>query len=74
MTRARTPTSRARSSPWPYGSSSGCTADGLIERVFGHAIPVLIHELEYYDEIAQQNRDANPDELADEFSSWIAAM
>jgi hypothetical protein len=35
---------------------------------------VPIHELEYYDEIAQQNRDANPDELADEFSSWIAAM
>lgn len=49
-------------------------AGGLIEGVFGHAIPVLIHELEYYDEIAQQNRDANPDGLADEFSAWIAAM
>jgi hypothetical protein len=30
-------------------------ADGTIARLFGRPIPVLIHELEYYDEIAEQN-------------------
>jgi hypothetical protein len=47
-------------------------ADGTIERVFGRAIPVLVHELEYYDQIAEQNRRANPAGLADDFARWIA--
>jgi hypothetical protein len=49
-------------------------ADGVIERTFGRRVPVLIHELEYYDEIAEQNQRANPDGLADAFAAWIAAM
>jgi hypothetical protein len=39
--------------------------------IFGRAIPVLIHELEYCDEIAEQNVRANPDGLADDFARWI---
>jgi hypothetical protein len=49
-------------------------AEGTIDRIFGRPIPVLIHELEYYDEIAEQNLRANPDGLADEFARWIEGM
>src|SRR3954453_4320562 len=49
-------------------------AEGTITRIFGRPIPVLIHELEYYDEIAEQNLRANPDGLADDFARWIEAM
>ena len=34
--------------------------DGDIQRIFGRSLPVLIHELEYYEEIAAQNLAANP--------------
>ena len=46
-------------------------ADGVIKAKFGRTIPVLIHELEYYDEIADQNLAANPstEALAD-FAAW----
>jgi hypothetical protein len=49
-------------------------AEGTIERVFGRAIPVLIHELEYSGEIAEQNLRANPAGLADDFARWIAKL
>jgi hypothetical protein len=49
-------------------------ADGVVDRVFGRPIPVLIHELEYYDEIAEQNARANPGELAGGLRDWIEAM
>jgi hypothetical protein len=32
---------------------------------------VLVHELEYYDEIVQQNRGANPPELVNELAAWV---
>ena len=32
---------------------------GLLTKKFGKEIPILIHELEYYDEIAEQNIAAN---------------
>ena len=47
---------------------------GVITSVFGRSIPVLVHELEYYDVIAEQNRRANPPGVADEFCGWIDAM
>lgn len=37
---------------------------------FGRELPILIHELEYYDEIAEQNIRANGEELAGEFAQW----
>lgn len=37
---------------------------------FGKELPVLIHELEYYDEIAEQNIRANSEELVSEFAEW----
>jgi hypothetical protein len=45
--------------------------DGIIQQTFGRPVPVLIHELEYYDQIADQTEDANPPGLAEAFSSWI---
>lgn len=47
---------------------------GVIKQVFSHQIPILVHELEYYDEIAVQTRSANPPGLAKEFEDWIATM
>jgi hypothetical protein len=49
-------------------------AEGTIARIFGRPIPVLIHELEYYDEIAEQNQRANPEGLADGLTRWIDGL
>ncbi len=43
---------------------------GFIRSKFGKDIPVLIHELEYYEEIANQNIEANPKHTVDEFVSF----
>ena len=48
--------------------------NGVIEQYFSRPIPILVHELEYYDEIAIQTRLANPPGLAKEFEDWIANM
>lgn len=42
----------------------------VLTRKFGRELPILIHELEYYDEIAEQNIRANGEELAGEFAQW----
>lgn len=47
--------------------------DGVVAAIFGRPIPVLVHELEYYDEIVEQNRRANPAELIEPFASWVAS-
>ncbi|WP_160690399.1 hypothetical protein [Clostridium sp. C2-6-12] len=48
--------------------------EGIIEQKFGKALPLIIHELEYYDLIAEQNKRANPEELINEFEDWILKM
>lgn len=45
--------------------------EGVIQQKFGRTIPILIHELEYYDVIAEQNERANPKEVVKEFVDWI---
>jgi len=37
-------------------------------------LPILIHELEYYDIIRDQNRKANGEEKVKEFTDWINKM
>lgn len=49
-------------------------ASGLIQKKFKQAIPIFIHELEYYDEIVRQTQRANPPGLTQEFLSWVQAM
>lgn len=45
--------------------------DGIVAGLFGRTLPVLIHELEYYDRIAQQNLRANPPGVVpQEFVDW----
>lgn len=44
---------------------------GLIERAVGHPVPVLIHELEYHEQIAKQTEAANPPGLAKAFAAWV---
>lgn len=48
--------------------------NGVIEQQFSRSIPIVVHELEYYDEIALQTRSANPLGLVKEFEDWIASM
>lgn len=45
-------------------------AEGVIARTFGKNIPVLVHELEYYDVPLAWTERANPKGLADEFLSY----
>ena len=42
----------------------------FIKEQFGREIPVLIHELEFYEEIAMQNLKANPSEVVEEFVAF----
>ncbi|MFF7047888.1 hypothetical protein ACFY94_05875 [Streptomyces griseorubiginosus] len=44
---------------------------GVIERSVGRTVPVIVHELEYYEAIAWQTEAANPPGVADEFTSWV---
>jgi uncharacterized protein YwqG len=48
--------------------------DGVITGKFGRTIPILVHELEIYDQIIQQTRDANPPGATDEFEEWYNTM
>jgi len=45
--------------------------DGSITGKFGRPVPIIVHELEYYDEIAEQTRRANPPDLTSEFEQWV---
>ncbi|CAN0503996.1 unnamed protein product, partial [Phaeothamnion confervicola] len=47
---------------------------GVVEGIFGRALPVIIHELEYYDAIATQNTEANGEALAAGLARWIDSM
>ena len=48
--------------------------DKILTEKFGKEIPILIHELEYYDEIAEQNIEANGEELVKDFTAFIDWM
>ncbi len=45
-------------------------ASGLLKDKFGREIPILIHELEYYEKIARQNIEANGETLDRDFVSF----
>ena len=45
--------------------------EGVIENTLSQAVPIIIHELEYYHEIANQTERANPPGVAHEFTSWV---
>ncbi|WCL51051.1 hypothetical protein [Leptospira sp. GIMC2001] len=45
--------------------------EGIIRNKFNSDIPIIVHELEYYDEIADQTKLANPPKIADEFVKYV---
>lgn len=45
--------------------------DRVIKSAIGRPVPVVIHELEYYDGIARRTEAANPPGLADDFTAWV---
>ena len=47
---------------------------GVVTTVFGRALPIIIHELEYYELIAEQTRRANPKGVADDFVAWVMSF
>lgn len=44
--------------------------DGVLKKKFGKEIPVIIHELEYYELPMSWTRRGNPEELIVEFENW----
>lgn len=46
-------------------------AAGIIETALGRPVPVVVHELEYYESIALRTDAANPSGLADDFTAWV---
>lgn len=49
-------------------------SDGVIRAKFGKDIPIIVHELEYYDKPVLWTKQANPDGLAIEFENWVASF
>ena len=47
---------------------------GIITAKFGRTVPIIVHELEYYDAIVEQTRDANPPGASDEFDLWYNSL
>ncbi|MFD5300871.1 hypothetical protein ACFWJU_37460 [Streptomyces mutabilis] len=49
----------------------GLHDDGVIATIIGKPVPVVLHELEYYEAIARRTEAANPPGLADDFTAWV---
>ena len=48
--------------------------EGVIEKVFGRPIPVLVHELEYQPHHVDWALAGNPPELVTEYVTWIESL
>jgi hypothetical protein len=46
-------------------------SENITQNKDGEKIPIIIHELEYYEAIAEQNERANPQGQANEFIKWV---
>ena len=46
-------------------------SSGFIKEQFSMDIPVIIHELEYYDEILEINKKANPEHTINDFKRFF---
>lgn len=44
---------------------------GIIASKLGKPVPIIIHDLEYYDKVVDTTRAANPSGVADEFIEWV---
>jgi len=48
--------------------------EGIILQKFTRVVPILIHEQEYYLDIARLTERANPPDSSREFSNWIESL
>ena len=48
--------------------------EGILRSKFRRDVPILVHELEYDEQIADWTRQANPPRLTQEFEEWIASL
>lgn len=48
--------------------------EGVIIGKFNKALPLIIHELEYYERFIEINQDINPEDCIREFVMWIDSM
>ncbi|HPF39116.1 MAG TPA: hypothetical protein P5081_18405 [Phycisphaerae bacterium] len=49
-------------------------ASGAVQAGLGKSIPIVIHELEYHHEIADQTERANPPGQAGDFVAWVRGL
>lgn len=56
---------------WCVALSRELHDTGVIKKIFGRPIPIIVHELEYYDDIVDQTAAANPPGLTDEFAASV---
>ncbi|MES3022942.1 MAG: hypothetical protein V4857_15335 [Pseudomonadota bacterium] len=49
-------------------------ASGAMADKFKHPIPIVIHGLDYDDQIAEQTTAANPPGTTEEFAEWISSL
>jgi hypothetical protein len=49
-------------------------SESVIRSKFGHDVPVIIHDLEYVDEVAVWTRRANPHGLTQDFEKWMLVL
>ncbi len=47
---------------------------GIITQKFGRPIPIIIHDLEYYDKLTKFTLAANPPGVVDEFARWVDTL
>ena len=47
--------------------------EGVIATKFGKDIPIIVHELEYYDKPVSWTNQANPNGLSKDFENWVAS-
>ena len=48
--------------------------NGIIKEVFGKSIPIIIHELEYYDKPVNWTKKGNPTGIVNQFIDWVENM
>ncbi|TGG95481.1 hypothetical protein E4656_03395 [Natronospirillum operosum] len=51
--------------------ASALHEQGVVRKVFGRNVPIIIHELEYDEQIAAQTERSNPPGVAAEFVNWV---
>ena len=46
----------------------------VIKKIFGNAIPIIIHELEYYEKPVNWTKKGNPKGNTKDFINWVENM